>query len=82
MQLVFRFALNRAVIDTAISVVEFTHPPPPPPPPPIFLEKQSERICSNVYKTAKFLTTSVRCLKLAVLLKHIGYDSPVSNSRK
>lgn len=29
MQLVFRFALNRAVIDTAISVVEFTHPPTP-----------------------------------------------------
>lgn len=31
MQLVFRFALNRAVIDTAISVVEFNHPPPPHP---------------------------------------------------
>lgn len=28
MQLVFRFALKRAVIDTTISVVEFTHPPP------------------------------------------------------
>lgn len=45
MQLVFRFVLKRAVIDTTISVVELTHPPPPPPPPPIFLEKQSERIC-------------------------------------
>lgn len=49
MQLVFRFALKRAVIDTTISVVEFTHPPPPPP--PIFLDKQSEGICSYVYKT-------------------------------
>lgn len=32
MQLVFRFVLNRAVIDTTISVVEFTHPHPHPHP--------------------------------------------------
>lgn len=80
MQLVFRFALNRAVIDTAISVVEFTHPPHPHP--QFFSKSKANDICSYVYKTAKFLTTPVRCLKLAVLLKHIGYDSPVSNSQK
>lgn len=74
MQLVFRFALNRAVIDTAISVVEFTHLQ--------FFSKSKANVYIHTYTRLKFLTTPVRCLKLAVLLKHIGYGSPVSNSRK